>query len=162
MIFFLCFLWLTACSNQSGVDIGQVAPEFTLKSLRGDTLSLSAFRGKVVLINFWATWCDPCKAEMPSMETLYRHYKRDDFEILAVSIDTVEENNVRDFVERFHFTFPVVLDNQFIVNQVYDARVVPTSVLIDRKGIIRERILGARNWSDADMRLLANKLILLK
>lgn len=96
------------------------------------------------------------------METLYRHYKRDDFEILAVSIDTVEENNVRDFVERFHFTFPVVLDNQFIVNQIYDARVVPTSVLIDRKGIIRERILGARNWSDADMRLLANKLILLK
>jgi len=93
------------------------------------------------------------------METLYKKYKRDDFEILAISIDTAEENSVRDFVASFHFTFPVVLDDQFIVNQVYEARVLPTSILIDRQGIIRERILGATDWNDPDVRLLVDKLV---
>ncbi len=93
------------------------------------------------------------------MEDLYRNYKRDDFEILAVSVDTVTDNRVRDFVQRYGFTFPVLLDNQFTVNQVYEARVLPTSILIDRKGIIRERILGATDWSDPDTRLLIGKLI---
>ena len=158
----LCLLWMTACANQRGVEVGQVAPEFTLRNLRGGELSLSAFRGKVVLINFWATWCGPCKAEMPSMETLYKSYKRDDFEIIAVSIDTVGENTVRDFVERFHLTFPVVLDNQFVVNQLYEARYVPTSLLIDRKGIIRDKIPGAKNWNDKETRLLVDKLIQLR
>ncbi len=158
----LCLLWMTACANQRGVEVGQVAPEFQLRNLRGGDLSLSAFRGKVVLINFWATWCGPCKAEMPSMETLYKSYKRDDFEIIAVSIDTVGENTVRDFVERFHFTFPVVLDNQFVVNQLYEARYVPTSLLIDRKGIIRDKIPGAKNWNDKETRLLVDKLIQLR
>jgi len=150
---------MTACANQSGVDVGYTAPEFKLKNLSGGQLSLSSLRGKVVLINFWATWCGPCKAEMPSMEDLYRNYKRDDFEILAVSVDTVTDNRVRDFVQRYGFTFPVLLDNQFTVNQVYEARVLPTSILIDRKGIIRERILGATDWSDPDTRLLIGKLI---
>jgi len=93
------------------------------------------------------------------MEDLYRSYKREDFEILAVSVDTVSDNRVRDFVERYGFTFPVLLDNQFTVNQVYEARVLPTSILIDRKGIIRERILGATDWHASEMRLLIGKLI---
>ncbi len=93
------------------------------------------------------------------MEDLYRNYKRDDFEILAVSVDTASDNRVRDFVGRYGFTFPVLLDNQFIVNQVYEARVLPTSILIDRKGIIRERILGATDWSDPETHLLVDKLV---
>lgn len=96
------------------------------------------------------------------MEDLYRNYKREDFEILAVSVDTVSDNRVRDFVQRYGFTFPVLLDNQFIVNQAYEARVLPTSILIDRMGIIRERILGATDWSDPDTRLLINKLMQVK
>jgi peroxiredoxin len=94
------------------------------------------------------------------METLYRGYKRDDFEILAVSIDVVESQQaVRDFVGHFSLTFPILLDTAFTVNQIYDARVLPTSVLVDQNGIVRERILGARDWSDPEIRLIIDKLI---
>ncbi|MEK7286031.1 MAG: TlpA disulfide reductase family protein [Nitrospirota bacterium] len=152
-------LSITSCSKQTGVIVGQGALDFRLKTLKGYELSLSSLRGKVVLINFWATWCGPCKKEMPSMETLYRSYKREDFEILAISIDTAGAQSVRDFVGQFGFTFPILLDTDFSVNQTYEARYVPTSVLVDRNGIIREHINGARDWMDPEIRLIINKLV---
>lgn len=152
-------LFLAACLGPIGVEVGRPAPEFQLRNLRGEEITLSSLRGRVVLINFWATWCGPCRAEMPSMEALYGSHKRDDFEVLAVSIDTADPAQVGSFVEAFGFRFPILLDNRLVVNQLYQARVVPTSFLIDRKGIVRERILGARDWSDPELRLVVSKLI---
>lgn len=146
-------------STGIGVDVGQLAPDFKLKNLRGGLTTLSEYRGKVVLINFWATWCGPCRAEMPSMEELYSYYSRNDFEILAVSIDTMGEPPVRFFVEDFGFTFPVLMDNDFAVNDHYQVRVVPTTILIDRNGAVFQRVLGAKDWTEPDARLLIEKLV---
>ena len=163
------FSLLFSCSRKSGeeakgplsvgVDAGYLAPDFMVKNLRGGMASLSQYRGKVVLINFWATWCGPCKMEMPSMEALYRSYSRSDFEILAVSIDTIGEPPVRLFVEDFGFSFPVLMDDEFEVNDRYQVRVVPTSILVDRKGKVAQRFLGAKDWNDQESRAAVEKLI---
>ena len=142
-----------------GVEVGLRAPDFKVRNLKREFTSLSDYRGKVVLINFWATWCGPCKAEMPSMEVLYQSYKRKDFEILAVSIDTEGEAGVRAFVERFGFTFPILLDFAYMLNDQYQVRVVPTSFLIDRHGKIAYRALGARDWNDQDIKAVVSRLI---
>ncbi|HZR45283.1 MAG TPA: redoxin domain-containing protein [Candidatus Manganitrophaceae bacterium] len=142
-----------------GVEVGQLAPDFRIKNLKGGLTSLSQHRGKVVLINFWATWCEPCRAEMPSMEELYSNYSRNDFEILAVSIDTTGEPPVHLFIEDFGFTFPVLMDEEFTVNDHYQVRVVPTSILVDRKGVIARRLLGAKDWTEPDARLMVDKLV---
>ncbi len=141
-----------------GIEVGDIAPDFSLKKLGGGRSSLSDYRGTVVLVNFWATWCGPCKAEMPSMEALYQQFKREDFEILAISIDINKETEVTTFIRDFGFTFPVLLDDQFTVNDHYQVRVVPTTVVVDRNGIITHRLLGAKDWNDRDSKLFIEKL----
>lgn len=144
---------------KTGVEVGNLAPDFNIRTLKGDSTSLSDYRGKVVLVNFWATWCGPCKAEMPSMEALYRSHGRDDFEILAVSIDLGDEAPVRSFVEDFGFTFPILLDSQFDVNDLFQVRVVPTSIVIDRNGVVTDRLLGAKDWNDPDAQAFVKEII---
>lgn len=146
-------------TEQEGVGVGTLAPGFRLRTLKGEAAALSDYRGKIVLINFWATWCGPCKAEMPSMEALYRSYPREDFEILAVSIDIDPAAPIQQFIEDFGFTFPVLLDETFQVNDQYQVRVVPTSVVVDRKGIVTHRLLGAKDWNDPDAKRFLEKLI---
>jgi peroxiredoxin len=135
-----------------GVEVGLLAPDFQVKNLRGGTATLSAYRGKVVLMNFWATWCGPCKAEMPSMEALYREYREAGLEILAISIDTSGAPPVRAYIEEFGFSFPVLLDSDYRINDLYRVRVVPTSLIIDRDGVVVRRLLGATDWNRPDER----------
>ncbi len=122
-------------------------------------MRLSEHRGSVVLLNFWATWCAPCRTEMPSMEALYRAYRKKGFELLAVSIDSVGEPVVRAEVEAAGFTFPVLMDPELFVNDLYQVRVVPTSLLISRKGEIVHRLPGAKDWSAPELRALIDSLI---
>ncbi len=167
-MFLAFFLVALGCSGPSGVSPNQpaesgdarlLAPDFKIKNLKGGLNALSDFKGKVVLINFWATWCAPCRSEMPSMEALYRGYRRSDFEILAVSIDTMGEPPVRAFIEEFGFSFPVLIDTQYVVNDRYDVRVVPTTILVSRKGMIAHRLLGAKDWTDPALRTLIDQLV---
>lgn len=146
-------------SQKLGVEVGNIAPDFRVANLKGGESSLSDYRGKVVLLNFWATWCGPCKAEMPSMEALYQSYPREDFEILAVSIDIDKDAPIQSFIEDFGFTFPVLLDTLFEVNDRYQIRVVPTSVVVNREGVITHRLLGAKDWNAPDSKLFLEKLI---
>jgi peroxiredoxin len=127
---------------------GSVAPDFELGAPSGDgKLTLSQFRGQVVLVNFWATWCKPCEDEMPSMEQLYRALRRQDegFELLAVSVDE-SPTAVRDFLEHHSISFPILLDPQQRVSRLYQTRGFPESLLIDRRGRVVERYVGPRDW----------------
>jgi peroxiredoxin len=141
------------------VKIGDEAPNFVLKDLEGFQVALDQFRGKVVLLNFWATWCGPCRIEMPAMEQLYRSFSRKDFEILAVSTDAQGIAVTRPFQREMGFTFPVLHDADFRIGMRYGARTLPMTFLIDPHGIIRKRIFGARDWNTPEGRRLVQSLM---
>ena len=115
-------------------------PAFALPNLRGDTVRLAAYRGKVTLVNFWASWCDPCRAEFPLMGELYREFDRRDFDVAAIS-DDVDAGKMRDFVQEFRPPFPILVGGGRMKG-VYHYRGLPYSVLLDRDGKIIERIFG--------------------
>lgn len=126
-----------------------LAPDFTVPGLAGQPLRLSDFKGQVVFLNFWATWCPPCKEEMPSMERLYRRFKARGFTILAISIDTKGAEVVAPFVKTFGLTFPVGLDPGMEVANRFTLRALPTTVLIDRQGRSTAFAFGPRDWDNA-------------
>lgn len=146
-------------SSGMGAEVGFSAPDFQLENLHGGVSMLPEYRGKVVLINFWATWCGPCKAEMPTMEALYQAYHGRGFEILALSIDSLGASAVRTYIEASGFTFPVLMDSELRVNDLYRVRVVPTSVVINRRGIVVYRLLGASDWNSPAHRRRIERLL---
>jgi peroxiredoxin len=126
---------------------GDRAPEFRLTTLDGRTIDLSAFRGKVVMVHFWATWCPPCVEEMPTLERLYRTMLGQDFELLAVSVDENGAQSVRPFMQRNRLSLPVLLDQRHAVADQYGTFKFPETYLVDREGVIRKKIIGAADWT---------------
>lgn len=141
------------------VQVGDEAPNFTLRDLAGNVMSLSQLRGKVVLLNFWATWCGPCRVEMPAMEQLYRTLPRREFEILAVSTDPQGAAVTRPFQREMGFTFPILHDSEYRVGLAYGARTIPITFMVDRRGIVRLKIFGARDWDSPEARDLIHELM---
>ena len=125
------------------------AEGFTLEDLRGSMISLKDFRGKVIFLNFWASWCGPCRIEMPAMELLWQVFQDDDFVILAVDVRE-RKDEVSSFIEKNDYTFPVLLDSRGKVANMYDVRAYPTSFLIDREGKVVGKAMGAREWASKD------------
>jgi peroxiredoxin len=128
---------------------GFLAPDFTLPDLAGASFTLSDFKGEVVLVNIWATWCGPCRREIPSLERLYQSRKSRGLEILAVSVDKTAPSKVASFAAQYRMSFPVLLDPRGEVANRYWARAIPSSFLVDRKGVIRWTVRGTREWDDA-------------
>jgi peroxiredoxin len=125
---------------------GSVAPDFVLPTLDGGSeVSLDALRGRVVLLNFWATWCKPCEDEMPAMGRLYEALRGEDFELLAVSVDDGEEEVV-EFHERLSLSFPVLLDPEKRVAREYQTFRFPETFLIGPDGVVVERYIGPKDW----------------
>jgi len=141
------------------VKPGEPAPNFQLRDMNGRNVSLSDLRGKVVLLNFWATWCGPCRVEMPAMERLYRAYDRKDFEILAVSTDAQGTAVTRPFQQENKLTFPILHDSDFRVGLSYGARTLPMTFMVDRQGIVRQHIFGARDWEALEAHQLIEMLM---
>jgi peroxiredoxin len=127
------------------------APDFTIKTLKGKEVSLSDYRGKVVLLNLWATWCPPCRSEMPSMQELYDTFSREDFTILAVAApDSPRESRdkIEQFISEGEYTFPILLDSSQSVYSTYGSGSVPTSWIVDPQGNLAARLVGARDWTE--------------
>ncbi len=128
-------------SAEIAPEAGAKAPDFTLKDLNGQEVTLSDFRGQAVLINFWATWCPPCRFEKPILEEAYESHKGEDFVILAVNMRENEEE-VRAFVEESGTTFPILLDKSGLVISLYKVYAAPTSFFVDKEGIIIDKHMG--------------------
>ncbi len=122
------------------------APDFSLLDLRGRRVGLKEFRGKIILLNFWATWCGPCKEEMPFLEILHQQFKEKDFVVLTVSVDYEGAKLVQDFINKQRYTFPVLLDPKCEVLDLFDVKGIPTTFLIDKKGKLLGRAIGPRDW----------------
>ena len=127
-----------------GIKIGDKAPDFELHTLDGDTVKLSDYKGKRIMINFWATWCPPCIKETPEMVDFYDTNKQQDIEILSVNLVSTETSTaaVEKFIETYHMSFTTVIDAMDDVNKTYQVGVIPTSYFIDADGVIRQKIEG--------------------
>jgi thiol-disulfide isomerase/thioredoxin len=134
-----------------------MAIDFSLRDLSGRETTLSSFAGKVVFLNFWATWCGPCRAEIPSMVQLYAELVDEGFTIVAVNSQELE-NQVSAFVEEAGMSFPVLLDSSGKVGSAYGVRAIPTTYIIDPQGAIRARMVGTRDWNSPQIISLVREL----
>ncbi len=147
------------------LGVGSEAPAFTAQTL--DSVprekSLDAYRGEVVLINIWATWCLPCRVEMPSIEQLHKELAPKGLKVLAVSVDDPgTDKQIRDFVKQYRLTFEVLHDpkgQEGEVSKLYETTGYPETVIVGRDGIIRKRLIGASNWNSPENRGLVERLL---
>ena len=136
--------------NQLKPKEGYLAPKFTLRNLRGNLEGLDDHAGKVIVVNFWATWCAPCVKEMPSFETLYRRFRSQGLTVLAVSLDKDGSSKVQDYVDKFKLSFPVLLDTEGIAEKLYPSFTIPFTYVIDKQGRVAASIDGAKDWESPE------------
>jgi len=152
-------LLLVLLDNRVQAEETTSAGNFTLKSLQGEQISLDQYKGKYLLVNFWATWCGPCKMEMPSLEALYQRFKTDEFDILAISNDMFGETVVGPYIKANNLSFTVLLDNQLKVSYQFGVISLPTTFLIDPQGNIIGAKQGAENWVEPETLLYFEQLL---
>jgi Peroxiredoxin len=157
LIVSLGFLLLSRPPSRLPVPRG--APDFLLPNMQGQVVRLLQLKGKVVLLNVWATWCAPCRQEMPTLETLYQRLKGKDFVMLAVSQDVDGEKTVRSYLQEGGYTFPVLLDVQGEVGRKYGVLGYPETFIIDRQGTIVHHHMGYNDWSRPAMEAAVRRLI---
>lgn len=137
--------------KMSSIGEGIPAPDFTFPGLDGKNTSLSDYKGKVVLVNIWATWCPPCVEEMPSMQKLYNEFNGKNFEILAVSIDAAGIDAVAPFMKKHKLSFPALMDPNGTIKSMYRVTGIPESFIIDKQGILVGKIIGPRDWATQEV-----------
>lgn len=128
-----------------GLKVGVKAPDFTLKNLEGEKVQLSDFKGKKVLINFWATWCKPCRDEMPAMEKYYQSASND---VVFLAVNTDPTSDVKGFADEMKLTFPILLDNADKTMNAYGVLSIPTTFFIDEKGNIGSKHVGQMSYEE--------------
>ncbi len=133
-------------AQQAPVKIGRPAPDFGFSDMNGKMIRLSDHKGKVVLVNIWATWCASCVHEIPSLEKLYQKLKGENFEILAVSIDASGVKALAPFIKKYKITFPVLIDSAGTIKEKYGITGVPESFIIDKNGALANKIIGPLDW----------------
>ncbi|RPI37923.1 MAG: TlpA family protein disulfide reductase [Nitrospiraceae bacterium] len=159
-----CLLLFSCNSNDTKVNatarIGGLAPDFSLKDITGSTINLSEFENKVVLLEFWATWCPPCKASIPELMELQERYKARGFTVISISIDKTQElsKHLFDFSQSYHINYPVLIGNEAVSMQ-YNVTSIPASFLIDKKGRIVSAYIGFTDNLKDDISTQIEKII---
>ncbi len=139
------------------IGTGDRAPDFHLQTPEGKVVSLSDFRGKVVMVHFWATWCPPCVEEIPTLDSLYRTLAGKDFEMLAISVDEGGPEAVAPFIQKNKLHLPVLFDPDRRIAGLYGTYKFPETYIVDRKGVVRHKVIGPRDWADpANVQMLKN------
>ncbi|MBT3874587.1 MAG: TlpA family protein disulfide reductase [Nitrospina sp.] len=136
--------------NQFKPEAGYLAPRFTLRNLKGNLEGLDDHSGKVIVVNFWATWCVPCVKEMPSFEALYRRYRSRGLTLLAVNLDKEGLSKVQEFVDKYNLSFPVLLDTDGVAEKLYPSFTIPFTYVIDKHGRVAARVDGAKDWESSE------------
>lgn len=141
----LFFLLVISCSLKKEIpEVGQAVPFFTTSDYSGNSFDITEFRGKHLLIHFWADWCAECRAEFPKLEKAYQKYKQNNFEIVAINV-AQSEKHVQSFVEEFGLTFPMLLDEESEIAKMFGIRGLPTNYFVDTDLTIKKIIIG---WVD--------------
>ena len=163
----LVAVWVARQRDQP-VAAGFRAPDFAVADEQGETVTMATYAGKVVLLNVWATWCGPCREEMPSMQLLYDRFSREDFEIAAISVDALPDRTDDQgnpggdplaFARELGLTFPVLLDPAGEIQRIYGATKVPESFLIGRDGVIYKKVAGSTDWNSPTNVELVRRLV---
>lgn len=139
-------------ATATGTEVGSLMPEYSAMGLDGSKFELETKKGKVVLLNLWATWCGPCRFEIPELQLIHDRYAPKGFEVIGVSVDESGVESVRDFVKEHEMTYPVVLDAEGKLANVFQTSVLPTSVVIDRNGKIVWKKFGAIMPDDQELK----------
>jgi cytochrome c biogenesis protein CcmG/thiol:disulfide interchange protein DsbE len=134
-----------SCNKNPGPQVGQPVPDFELPDLDGHAKRLSEFRGKVVVLNYWATWCPPCVDEMPSLEKLHQSLSDKGLAVVGISVDE-RFSDIVDFVKTYGLTFTILHDNGRKVARSYQSFKYPETYIIDREGRLQSKVIGPRNW----------------
>jgi len=161
LFLFLAFL-ISSCSQDAGrpklAKVGLLAPNFTLSDTKGKTWKLSDLKGQVVFINFWATWCSPCRDEMPSMQALYSSMPADKFKLLSILSN--DEPAFADITaKKLGATFPILIDPDNKTGLAYGLTGVPETFIVDKHGVLREKFIGPANWDAPDAREMIMKYL---
>ncbi|MDD2335440.1 MAG: TlpA disulfide reductase family protein [Geobacteraceae bacterium] len=149
LLFSSLFAMICSCTKEAPIPReGSIAPDFSLKDLSGETVQLSDLRGTVVLLNFWATWCPPCREEVPSLSRLNAALTGKGVRMVTVSIDNGGSNTVESFFRMTGYRLPTVLDPGGTVGKMYGITGVPETFILDRQGVIKKKVIGPFPWDD--------------
>ena len=147
-----------AAASAGAVRLQDEAPDFTLKSLEGSNLRLEEYRGQVVLINFWASWCGPCRQEMPLLDRLHHRYEDTGFAVLGINVEG-EAAPAQELVDKTNVTFPILIDEGQAVSELYNLEAMPSTVVVDRDGIVRYIHRGYKPGDEAKYVEVVKQLI---
>ncbi|MDX2435166.1 MAG: TlpA disulfide reductase family protein [Desulfobacterales bacterium] len=151
-------LFITACGESPVATVGKPAPDFDTVDLKGDVWSLSKLKGQVVFLNFWATWCPPCREEMPSMERLYAKLPKEKFVMIAL-FNKDDPAAVKNFVAKLGITFPILSDEYNFAGTKYGLTGLPETFIIDKQGVIQEKYIGQVEWDSPEIVEMLTKYI---
>jgi peroxiredoxin len=142
-------LFIAACGEGPVAVVGNPAPRLDTVDMKGDVWSLSKHKGQVVFVNFWATWCAPCREEMPSMQKLYDKLPKDKFKMVAL-YNRDKPELVKNFINKLGLTIPILSDESNIIGARYGITGLPETFIIDKQGVIREKVIGPAQWDSPE------------